>query len=78
MTKYLFECVDVSTGNCVQRAKLTPNDGAIKSNFGFSVAIFGSVIVVGAHVDSGQTGVILVQHICLNAVILVPVLVDNF
>ena len=47
---YVFE-LDVDTGDWIQRAKLTANDGAAYDYFGMSVAIDGTVAVIGADRD---------------------------
>lgn len=45
---YVFESV---AGSWSQTAKLAPSDGARLNNFGYSVAVRGSIALVGAHYD---------------------------
>jgi hypothetical protein len=42
--------------NATQTAELTPSDGSVNGFFGFSVAIFGSTIVVGAPYGNNYNG----------------------
>ena len=44
---YAFSCPTAS--NCTQEAELTASDGAADDGFGYSVAIYGSLVVVGAY-----------------------------
>ena len=48
---YIFEEVD---GTWVEKAKITPSDGAQFDKFGISVDIFGSTIVVGSKEDDDR------------------------
>jgi len=45
-----------SGGVWTQQQKLEASDGAVQDSFGFSVAISGETIVVGAHNDDGAAG----------------------
>ena len=45
-----------TSGGWVQKAKLTPSDGAAGDEFGISVAIDGNTIVVGARQDDTRNG----------------------
>ncbi len=51
---YLFVCP--SAFNCAQVSVLSPSDGAANSYFGYSVAVDGSVAVVGAKGRNGSEG----------------------
>ena len=55
---YLFEKSPSDTASWMQVAKLTSDDGEANDNFGHSVAISDSIVVVGAykHADSTQRG----------------------
>jgi hypothetical protein len=46
---YVFECNQGGAGNWGEAKKLTASDGAVLDWFGFSVAISGDALVVGAH-----------------------------
>ena len=37
--------------NWSQQAKITPNDGALEDNFGYSVSVSGDTVIVGAYQD---------------------------
>ncbi len=50
---YIFTKVD---GVWSQAAKLTASDGAVKDRFGYSVAVGGDTVVVGARGHNGKTG----------------------
>jgi hypothetical protein len=49
---YIFERDE--NGNWNQKTKLTASDGALGDNFGFSVAILGNILTVGAPYDDAK------------------------